>query len=165
MHPAGQSLLAEIAALSVVRGFRIACAESITAGLVQSLLASQSGASQWFAGGVTAYNLDQKVTLLRVDRDHACACNCVSQRVADEMAMNCRRLFAVDIAIATTGYAEPHIATGIRQPFAILSLATRVGIQRQIEVELTADDRQGNQHACAWAAVEMLAAHTQTLDA
>lgn len=164
-EPPGQSWLAEIAAVASVRGLAIACAESLTAGVLQSLLASRSGASEWFVGGVTAYNLERKVTLLRVDREHAAACDCVSQRVADEMAANCRRLFAADLAIATTGYAEPSAAAGVAQPFAHVALASRHGVERQIEVTLTAGDRRGNQVACAWAAVEMLADHLQAPDA
>jgi len=98
-------------------GLSVATAESITAGNIQAALSSVSGASDYFQGGVTAYNLDQKVKLLGVDREMAEACNCVSGNVAAQMAHGARDLFQTDIAIATTGYAEPCPAEGIVEPF------------------------------------------------
>lgn len=162
--PQQESWLAEVAAVATVRGVTVAAAESLSAGCVQSLLARRSGASAWFAGGVTAYNLEQKATLLRVSRDHAATCNCVSQRVADEMADHCRRLFAADVAVSTTGYAEPPPTAPGRGPFAHLALADRGGVVRQVEIELTAGNRNDNQQACAWAAIELLASYFRSLE-
>lgn len=85
----------------------LAVAESLTAGQVQARIASVSGASDYFLGGITAYSLEQKVKLLGVSRAHAKAVDCVSQRVAVEMAAGAARLFGADLALATTGYAEP----------------------------------------------------------
>ena len=39
----------------------LAVAESLTCGHLQALVGSVSGASDFFCGGVTAYNIDQKV--------------------------------------------------------------------------------------------------------
>ena len=39
----------------------LAVAESLTAGLVQARVASVSGSSDYFLGGITAYSLDEKV--------------------------------------------------------------------------------------------------------
>ncbi|HWA27597.1 MAG TPA: CinA family protein [Lacunisphaera sp.] len=96
----------------------LAVAESITAGHVQALVASVSGSSKYFLGGVTAYSLEQKVKLLDVNRAHARKFNCVSQRVAAEMAYGATRRFGADLAVATTGYAEPDKAMKIKEPMA-----------------------------------------------
>ena len=85
----------------------LAVAESLTCGHLQAILGSASGASDFFHGGVTAYNLDQKVRHLGVDRTHAEAVDCVSERVATEMARGCCDLFDADYGVSTTGYAEP----------------------------------------------------------
>jgi nicotinamide-nucleotide amidase len=42
----------------------------------------------------------------------------VSQRVAVEMAQGAAALFGADLAVATTGYAEPNPAAGVRVPMA-----------------------------------------------
>jgi nicotinamide-nucleotide amidase len=104
----------------------LAVAESLTAGHVQARVASVSGASGYFLGGVTAYTLTQKVKLLGVDRRHAKKVNCVSARVAEEMALGACGLFAADVGVATTGYAEPSPAAGATEPMAWWAVARRL---------------------------------------
>lgn len=101
----------------------IAVAESLTSGRLQSAIGAVSGASEYFAGGITTYNLDQKVRHLGVDRATAEAVNCVSEEVAREMALGVCRLFRTTFGISTTGYAEPWLAAGIRAPFAWWAIA------------------------------------------
>jgi nicotinamide-nucleotide amidase len=96
----------------------LAAAESLTGGHVQARLTSVSGASGYFLGGLTAYTLDQKVRRLGVNRAHAKRVKCVSQRVAVEMAEGACALFGADVAVATTGYAEPSAADRIKAPMA-----------------------------------------------
>lgn len=97
---------------------KLAVAESLTSGHVQARVGGVSGASNYFLGGVTAYTLAQKVELLRVNRAAAKRVDCVSQRVAVEMAQGAIGLFGADISVATTGYAEPNPATGVKVPMA-----------------------------------------------
>jgi nicotinamide-nucleotide amidase len=106
---------------------KLAVAESMTGGRLQARITEISGASDFFLGGVTAYALEQKVKLLGVDRDHAAAVNCVSERVAEEMARGACLLFNADLAIATTGYAEPAPAMGVAAPFAWVAIARQAG--------------------------------------
>ncbi len=96
----------------------LAVAESLTCGRVQAAIGAVSGASEYFLGGVTAYSLAQKVKLLGVNRAHARRVNCVSQRVAVEMAQGAGALFGADVAVATTGFAEPSRADGVKTPLA-----------------------------------------------
>ncbi|MSU22543.1 MAG: CinA family protein [Opitutus sp.] len=103
----------------------LAVAESLTCGHVQAQVGAISGASDFFLGGVTAYSLEQKVKLLGVNRPAAKKVNCVSVRVAEEMACGACGLFGADWAIATTGYAEPSLADGVREPFAWWAIAGR----------------------------------------
>ncbi len=97
---------------------KLAVAESLTSGHVQARIGAVSGASNYFLGGVTAYTLAQKVKLLRVNRAAAQKVDCGSQRVAVEMAQGAIGLFGADVAVATTGYAEPNSATGVKVPMA-----------------------------------------------
>ncbi len=108
-------------------GLSLAVAESLTAGNLQAAIASVSGASNYFAGGVTVYNLDQKVNLLGIDRIMAENCNCVSEKVALQMALGVRDLFNSGIGVATTGYAEPSLTYGVSVPFAWFAIVLADG--------------------------------------
>lgn len=88
-------------------GERIAAAESVTAGFLQAALASAENASTFFQGGITAYNIDQKVRHLDIDRSLGEACNCVSSAIAEQMANGVVRLFRCEWGVAVTGYATP----------------------------------------------------------
>jgi nicotinamide-nucleotide amidase len=109
----------------VARGLRLAAAESLTGGRLQALITAIPGASDYFVGGVVAYNLEQKVGLLGVDREHAVAVNCVSVRVAREMALGICRLMQADFGVATTGYASAAPEHGVTVPFGQIAVWRR----------------------------------------
>lgn len=104
----------------------LAAAESLTCGHVQARLGAQSGTSKFFLGGITAYSVDEKVKHLGVDRAEAEACDCVSSGVARQMARGACEFFNAQIAVATTGYAEPAPDRGAREPMAWWALAHRL---------------------------------------
>jgi nicotinamide-nucleotide amidase len=98
-------------------------AESMTCGWIQTRIGAVPGASEFFLGGLTAYELDQKVRHLGVDRAHAASVNAVSPEVADQMALGACVFFKSDLSLATTGYAEPSLEQGVQEPFAFWALA------------------------------------------
>ena len=116
MHSNAQHL----GVLLLERNYRISVAESLTCGHLQSLIGSAGGASSYFVGGITAYNIDQKVALLGVERAHAAAVNCVSGEVAMQMVQGVCRLFGTDVGLATTGYAD-----GVVTPFSYVGVKVR----------------------------------------
>lgn len=85
----------------------IAVAESVTSGLMQFFFSTIPDAGKFYQGGITAYNLGQKYKHLNVEPIHAQDNNCVSSRVAEQMAIEVCHLFRSDWGIATTGYANP----------------------------------------------------------
>tara|TARA_R110000772_G_scaffold64185_1_gene143539 strand:- start:3869 stop:4315 length:447 start_codon:yes stop_codon:yes gene_type:complete len=87
----------------------ISVAESCTSGNLQALLTSVARSSDYFEGGITAYNINQKVKHLGVDRKVAEPVDCVSQEVADQMALGCSKLFETRISVSTTGYINKHL--------------------------------------------------------
>lgn len=93
----------------------LAVAESASGGRLAAEITSEPGASSYFAGGVVAYNLEQKVRLLQIDAQHAAQVNCVSEQVAKEMAAGVRQLCHADIGVSITGYVDgedPHCWIG-----------------------------------------------------
>jgi nicotinamide-nucleotide amidase len=86
---------------------KLAVAESVTAGFMQAAFASAEQASEFFEGGITAYNIDQKVRHLGIDRKKGEQCNCVSAETASQMAAGVIKMFESDYGISVTGYATP----------------------------------------------------------
>ena len=145
----------------------LAVAESLTAGHVQARVASVSGASEFFLGGVTAYSIEQKVKLLGVDRAEAARVNCVSVAVAEQMARGVCALFGADVGLATTGYAEPNPAEGVATPMAWWAVAHRLDsglfAVRTGRVEFPAAARVEVQQRVADAAVAALVEYLRAL--
>jgi len=85
----------------------IAVAESVTSGLLQFALSQAENATEFYQGGITAYNLGQKSRHLNIEPIHALSLNSVSEKVAGEMALNVCSFFTSDWGIGITGYASP----------------------------------------------------------
>jgi len=107
---------------------RIAIAESVTSGDVQSAFSLSDEALRFFEGGITVYNLKQKVKHLHVDAANAKACNCVSEQTASEMASGVARLFNCDWGIAITGYASPVPEMNIEELFAWIAFSNHAKV-------------------------------------
>lgn len=91
----------------ITREETIAAAESVTGGLLQLALSSVESAEMFFQGGITTYNIGQKSLHLNINPIHALKCNCVSENIVKDMAINVCRLFNSDWGLAVTGYATP----------------------------------------------------------
>ena len=140
-------------------GGKVAVAESLTVGRVQAELGRWSGASAYFAGGLTAYATEAKVRLLGVDAAHAAEVNAVSARVAEEMARGAARVFGCQIGLATTGYAEPDAARGVAEPFAWVAVVRggEAGDARVARVDGAGLGREAMQARAAAAVLRLLA--------
>lgn len=96
----------------IERGLTIACAESLTGGLLVAELIRVPGASATVRGGVVAYDTWLKHSLLGVDLALLDATGPVDPEVARQMAQGVAHAASVDgvdadIGIATTGVAGP----------------------------------------------------------
>jgi nicotinamide-nucleotide amidase len=85
----------------------LATAESVTAGLVAHCIGRVPGASDWFRGGIVAYQNRVKVELLGVPQTLIDEHDVVSGPVAEAMAVGCRARLGADLAVSTTGIAGP----------------------------------------------------------
>lgn len=107
----------------ITRNETLAVAESVTSGYLQVLLSSSVGASHFYQGGITSYNLNQKARHLSIDPLKALQSNGVSEEVAAQMAIGVTQHFSCDWGIAITGYASPVPEQGIHTLFAFYSFA------------------------------------------
>lgn len=105
------------------KGNTLAIAESVTSGSIQAAISFALNAGQFFQGGITAYNLGQKTRHLMIEPIEAENCNCVSQKVADTMAVNICKMFLSDYGLGITGYASPMPEKNIHSLFAFVSIA------------------------------------------
>jgi nicotinamide-nucleotide amidase len=85
----------------------LACAESLTGGLVGGRITTVAGASDYYRGGVVAYATEAKVAVLGVDGELLAEHGPVSEPVAAAMAERARRLFGATVGLAATGVAGP----------------------------------------------------------
>ncbi len=91
-----------------IDGRSVACAESFSAGVIAQTLAAGESASDWFCGGVVAYQERVKHAVLGVEAEQV-----VSDAAAIEMAAGVAKLLDADVGIATTGVAGPDDQDGI----------------------------------------------------
>ncbi len=103
----------------------IATAESVTSGNLQVFLSHAKDASKFFQGGITTYNLGQKYKHLGVEPIHAAACDCVSETVAQQMAIYVCKLFNSDYGLAITGYASSQPEKNINDLYAFIAIAEK----------------------------------------
>lgn len=81
-------------------------AESLTGGIICSMLAEISGISENFYEGIVCYNRSSKMDRLGVRKSTLSAYGAISRETAYEMVEGLNR-GAVDIGLATTGLAGP----------------------------------------------------------
>jgi nicotinamide-nucleotide amidase len=123
----------------------LSVAESVTGGNIQALLSSVPMALDFYQGGITTYNMGQKVKHLGVEPIHASKFNSVSNKVARELAAGAIKLFTSDFAIAVTGYVGPDENNESGKPIAFISIAMISNekisevYQEKVEYELTED--------------------------
>lgn len=102
-----KNIIEDIASCFHKTGESIAVAESVTSGFLQFSFSQMDKASDFYRGGITAYSLGEKVRLLEVNQREAESSNCVSEKVAQQLAVGVAKLFRTDWGIGVTGYAVP----------------------------------------------------------
>ena len=88
-------------------GLTMATAESCTGGGIAARMTSVPGSSDYFRGGIVAYQVDVKESLLGVRPETIGRCGVVSRETAVEMAHGVRRMLNAGCALSTTGIAGP----------------------------------------------------------
>lgn len=115
------------------RGWRLACAESCTGGLLSSTLTDVPGSSDWFAGAVVAYANDVKSRLLGVPEATLRQSGAVSREAVLAMAGGVCSALGAQAGVALSGIAGPSGGTP-EKPVGLVwmafALAGRVETER-----------------------------------
>ena len=89
------------------KGYILSLAESCTAGLVSSIIGEINGASQVLWGSYVCYSEQAKIKMLCIDDYFLMQYGLVSEKTANELAMQALKISNVNIAAAVTGIAGP----------------------------------------------------------
>lgn len=134
---------AALVARLVESGRTIACAESLTGGLLAATIVDVPGASNAFLGGVVAYATELKRALVDVDGHLLEERGPVDPAVAEQLADHVRALCAVDgrpadLGLGTTGVAGPDPQDGHPPGTVFVGIASPRGI-RSVRLRLEGD--------------------------
>ena len=97
-----------VANLLIENNLTLSIAESLTGGLLTSMLVEKSGISNSLLEGIVCYSNDSKITALGVKEQTLERFGAVSEQTAREMAEGVARRLNSDFAVATTGIAGPN---------------------------------------------------------
>jgi nicotinamide-nucleotide amidase len=107
-----EDMLAESLKKSILaceKEITISTAESLTGGLISSIITDVAGSSKYFSGGIISYSSDSKVDVLGVDKGDIEKYGAVSCEVCIEMAKASKKIFGSDYSISVTGFAGPTV--------------------------------------------------------
>ncbi|MEZ5533368.1 MAG: CinA family protein [Steroidobacteraceae bacterium] len=91
----------------LARRWRLATAESCTAGWIAKAITDVAGSSSWFDSGYVTYSNAAKTRDLGVPAEVLAAHGAVSEAVVRAMAEGALRRTGADLAVATSGIAGP----------------------------------------------------------
>lgn len=126
----------------------VSVAESCTGGTLARLITSVPGSSDYFTGGVIAYQNEIKQRMLGVTPALIEAHHVVSEEVACAMAEGARQALGSTYAIATTGVAGPGggtdahpvglVCVAVAGPTGAVSATLRLGKRRENNMDMAA---------------------------
>lgn len=118
----------------------LSVAESCSSGLIASYLASKSGCSQYFKGGIVAYNNIIKNEILDIEMHTITKHTAVSSQVVSKMAENVSKKFNSEYSIATSGYAGP-FGGDDNNPIGTVYIAIKTPVDTIVNKFLFSGDR------------------------
>jgi len=133
----------------------ISVAESCTGGRVGDKITNIPGSSDYFLGGITGYSNGAKMALLSVSQESLKSFGAVSEQVAREMAIGCRRAFESDIAVSTTGIVGPSGGSE-EKPVGLVWFAVTDGVRTESNSIIFPGDRKKIKESAAIHALQLL---------
>ena len=151
LAPGSDTLAEGLGALLRAREETVAVAESLTGGMVGSLLTKAEGASDFFAAALVCYSNEAKNLVLGVPQGILETHGAVSAETAREMALGAARVAHAALGLSTTGVAGPAEQEG-KPPGTIF-----IGAAYRDQVEVREVRGYGDRdHVHRWAANSVL---------
>ena len=134
------SLQKEVGKIIKAKGKTLALAESVTGGLVGSMITDVPGSSDYFLASLVAYSNEAKVRLLAVNETTLQTNGAVSEETVKEMAEGVRGVVGSDIGAACTGIAGPNGGSAAK-PVGTVWFAVTDGFKHITEKKAFEGDR------------------------
>ena len=151
-------LVGHVSRICKSRGYTLATAESCTGGLVGKLFTDLPGSSEFYTGGVVAYDNRIKQEFLGVSAEQLQTFGAVSEEVALAMAAGVRQRFASTFGLSVTGIAGPGGGTE-QKPVGLIWLGLAHPGGTAAHRLILAGDREQNRLRAAYAAIDFLRRH------
>lgn len=146
-------MVGALAAALMVRGERLAVAESCTGGLLAKLATDLAGSSAWFERGLVTYSNAAKHELLDVPQSIFETDGAVSEACARAMVMGLMHRTPADWGVAVTGIAGPGGGSPGRPVGTVWIAWARRGHDASAECHLFRGDRAAVREQAADAAL------------
>lgn len=153
-HDRLSALAAELQAMCLARGLRLATAESCTGGLVGAAITAIPGSSGFYLGGFITYADEVKRGLAGVPAEVLAAHGAVSAQVAVAMAEGARSRLGADLAVSVTGVAGPDGGSEAK-PVGLTYVGVADGRGTDARRYVWPGDREANRQDSAVAALEL----------
>jgi PncC family amidohydrolase len=150
-----ENLVFRIADILRSRGWKLACAESCTGGLLAHRITNVPGSSDYFLGAVVAYDNQVKMEILHVPAGMLGQFGAVSGETVRAMAEGVRDLLSADIAVSTSGVAGPG-GGSIEKPVGTTWIGVAGPAGTRVVHFCWDGDREQNKTYSAEAALELL---------
>ena len=125
--------------LLLEKKFTVSTAESCTGGLVAARIVNVPGSSEYFMGGIVAYDNHVKMKVLNVSTETLLKFGAVSEQTAREMVLGVKNLLNTDCGISTTGIAGPTGGTP-EKPEGLTYIGVSVGDRTEVFKFVFTDD-------------------------
>jgi nicotinamide-nucleotide amidase len=135
------------------RGATIACAESLTGGLIGSALTHAGGSSDFYLGSIVAYATEAKAKLLGIDEAILAGPGPVSDEAASALAEGAVSRFGADLGISATGVAGPAPQDGM--PVGTIFVGATFGGATEVRRVKGYGDRENIRAVAASAALDL----------
>jgi nicotinamide-nucleotide amidase len=134
----------------------VSVAESCTGGSLGKQFTEKSGSSAYFEGGVITYSNISKMKILSINKETLDNFGAVSKETAEEMAVNCQKLFNTNYSISITGIAGPNGGSPDK-PVGTIFIAVYNGDKTYIEkLSLSKNNRESNRDYSVQKAISLL---------
>jgi nicotinamide-nucleotide amidase len=136
-------------------GQSLAVAESCTGGMIGKRLTEVPGSSEYYLGGVIAYDNRVKTEVLGVPAAVLAEKGAVSQETAAAMAEGARRTLGADCSLSTTGIAGPSGGTD-QKPVGLVYVGSVVDGVTRVERFRLIGGREQIRERAAFSALDVL---------
>lgn len=108
VYSIGDIPISEILKRTIIKkkkNITISTAESMTGGLISSIITEAPGSSKYFLGGIVSYSNFAKVRLLKINNNNLEKYGAVSKKICVSMAKSAKKIFNSDFSLSITGFA------------------------------------------------------------